>query len=251
MIFVAFIEYNDYVMKTKFLYIGIIFFLLVQVVIVAIYQKNTEDTESNITSERKAISYVPIGDSYTIGLGVKEDERWPNVLVGHLNEKGVSVIIADNPSVSGYTVRNAIDYELPTVEKIKPDFVTVFIGANDNFAQRSAREYENDLTELLDKLQSILDEPKNIVLVTIPDYSKAPAVNEEDNDTLTNYIKEYNKVIKGLAVKRDLKVADIFTISQEMTDLKDYINDGLHPSGFGYEKWESVILPVVLELLLD
>lgn len=238
-------------MKAKLLYAGIILMLLIQVILFAIYQKNTGDTINNTPDKQNTVSYIPIGDSYTIGLGVSEDERWPNILTRHLNERGMPVIIADNPSVSGYTVRDAIDYELPTVEKIKPDFVTVFIGANDNFAQRPVWEYESELAELLDKLQLILDKPNNIVLVTIPDYSKTPAVNEEDNIELSNYIEEYNRVIKKLALKKGLKVANIFAISQTMTNREDYIDDGLHPSRLGYEKWESVIFPVVLELLKD
>lgn len=236
-------------MKAKLLYAGIILMLLVQVVLFAIFQKNTEDIRYNASGQPNTISYIPIGDSYTIGLGVAEDERWPNILTRHLNERGMPVIIADNPSVSGYTVRDAIDYESPIVEKTKPDFVTVFIGANDNFAQRPVWEYESELAELLDKLQLILDRPNNIVLVTIPDYSKTPSVNEEDNIKLSNYIEEYNRVIKKLAIKKGLKVADIFSISQTMTNREDYIDDGLHPSRLGYEKWESVIFPVVLDLL--
>ncbi len=236
-------------MKTKLLYAGIALMLLVQVVLFVIYLKNTEDNKNNTSGQANTINYIPIGDSYTIGLGVAEDERWPNILTRHLNERGMPVVIADNPSVSGYTVRDAIDYELPIVEKTKPDFVTVFIGANDNFAQRPVWEYESELAELLDKLQLILDRPNNIVLVTIPDYSKTPSVNEEDNIELSNFIEEYNRVIKKLALKKGLKVADIFTISQTMTNREDYIDDGLHPSRLGYEKWESVIFPVVLDLL--
>jgi lysophospholipase L1-like esterase len=238
--------------NSKNIYIAIAAILVIQVLIVfkfpAVFKT---DTVKKQTNQSRVVRYIPIGDSYTIGLGVDEQYSWPNILTGHLMEKGIEIDLAANPAVSGYTVRDAIEYELPVIEELKPDFVTVFIGANDNFAQRPVAEFQNDLTELLDRLRLILDKPENVVLVTIPDYSKSPALNDGDNDELSYFIAEYNRAIKELAIKRGLKVADIFAVSQKMTENEDYIEDGLHPSSLGYAKWESIIYPVVLDLLKD
>lgn len=197
------------------------------------------------------ISYVAIGDSYTIGLGITEEGRWPNVLVNHLREQGLMVNLVANPAVSGYTVQDAITEELPVVREIKPDFVTVLIGANDSFSGTDSKVYEQDLQELLDKLQPMLKNPKNIVLITIPDYSRSPATDRYDVSGVSESIEEYNQVIKNEVKKRDLKVADIFPVSQTMTGPGDYISDGLHPSAQGYAKWEKEILPVVRDLLKE
>lgn len=35
----------------------------------------------------KTISYLPLGDSYTIGTGASEEDAWPGLLTRHLNEK--------------------------------------------------------------------------------------------------------------------------------------------------------------------
>ncbi len=59
------------------------------------------------------IRYAAIGDSYTIGEAVAEEERWPNLLVGHLREAGVEIEIVANPSVTGWTTQDLIDKELP------------------------------------------------------------------------------------------------------------------------------------------
>jgi lysophospholipase L1-like esterase len=206
-------------------------------------------TQNNPADPSGKIRYVAVGDSYTIGLGVRADERWPNVMARNLNNAGVNIELVLNPSVSGYEVQDAIEIELPKVEKIRPDFVTVFIGANDNFRSKDADIYNKDLTELLDKLQPMLTNPKNIVLITIPDYTKSPAGRGYDTGSQSRLIEEYNQVIKDEANKRGLKVADIFPLSRSMTGSEDYIYDGLHPSGNGYLKWEKVIYPVVLELL--
>lgn len=197
------------------------------------------------------IRYVAIGDSYTIGYGVSEVDRWPNVLVNNLKKEGININLVANPSASGFMVRDAIDFELPEVEKIKPDFVTVLIGANDSFRQEETEVYQKDLIELLDRLDKILPNPKNIVLITIPDYSISPQAFGFPKEELSKLIQDYNEVIRKEANKRGLKVADIFSISQAMIETSDYIEDGLHPSAQGYLKWEKVIFPVIFDLLKD
>jgi len=200
------------------------------------------------TTSQAKIKYIAIGDSYTIGNGVPESGRWPNVLVKNLQENGVDIELISNPAVSGFTVRDAIRTELPLVEKLKPDFATVLIGANDNFRETDTGSFEADLKELLDKLQESLENPENIVLVTIPNYSRSPAMKGYDTQSISKSLEEYNEVIKDEARGRGLKVADIFPVSQTMTGAEDYISDGLHPSAQGYAKWEKVIYPVVRDL---
>lgn len=237
-------------MRFKFLVIIIV--LLLVSGILAFYLSSNNQTLMNAGQTPKTegeITYISIGDSYTIGNGNLEADRWPNVLTQHLNEERISIRLIANPAVSGYTVRDALSVELPVIERLKPDFVTVLIGANDNFSQTDPDIFERDLKELLDKLQPMLKNPKNIVLITLPDYSKSPAASGNNTGGISESIEEYNKIIKSEAEKRNLKVADIFPVSQTMTGTDDYISDGLHPSAKGYAKWEKVIYPVVFELL--
>lgn len=228
-------------------------FLAISLLIVTILSLNNymkpQQNQVLLQNVEGGITYLPIGDSYTIGNGVLVTDRWPNVLTRHLNEAGVEVQLVGNPAVSGYTVSDATEYEIPLVEDLKPDFVTVLIGANDNFRGTSVEVFEKDLKELLDKLQSMLTRPQNIVLITIPDYSKSPAGQSYNTTAISLSLTKYNEVIKSEAKSRGLQVADIFPISQGMTGREDYISDGLHPSAAGYAKWEKVIYPVVLEAL--
>lgn len=235
-------------MKLKVLIAIIILGLVSAILLWYLNTKPSMDMDQISKTEDK-ITYIAVGDSYTIGNGVLEKDRWPNVLVKHLNEAGINIRLIGNPAVSGYTVEDAVRTELPVVKKLHPDFVTVLIGANDNFSQTDPKLFERDLKELLDKLQPMLKNPKNIVLITIPDYSKSPAAAGYDTQNISESIEEYNKIIKSEAEKRNLKVADIFPVSQTMTGSDDYISDGLHPSSQGYAKWEKVIYPVVFELL--
>lgn len=204
----------------------------------------------SVVTNRQKIKYIPIGDSYTIGLGVKEQDRWPNMMVAHLKEQGIDIELVKNPAVSGYTVSDAIQYELPVVQVERADFVTVFVGANDNFRQGNAKDYQQELSTLLDQVQKTITDSKRVLVITIPDYTASSVASSYGSTkTYQDLIKEYNKVIKIEADKRGLKVADIFPISQTMTTQDFYISDGLHPSKKGYEAWEKVIYRVALEML--
>lgn len=212
-------------------------------------KQNLSSKENLTPRSEEGIKYLPIGDSYTIGNGVNAQDRWPNVLTRHLNQAGVQIQLIGNPAVSGYTVQDAVDYELPQVKELQPDFVTVFIGANDNFRGTSPSIYEQELKSLLDQLQGMMENPQSIVLITIPDYSYSPAARGYNKQGISESIARYNQIIKSQAEKRGLKVADIYPVSQSMTGAEDFISDGLHPSAAGYRKWEEVIFPVVLEVL--
>jgi len=218
--------------------------------IFAISNLNKEGEGETKQIKNSDISYIPFGDSFTIGLGVAEPHRWPNMMVENFAKEDISIKILENPAVSGYTVRDMINFELPILETLRPDFVTVFIGTNDSFVQKDVVVFEKDYKELLDKIQKLLPDPKSMVLITIPDYSKFPALKHYRRINYSESITSYNEIIRQESVERDLILADIYPVSQKMTDEQDFIPDGLHPSVEGYVKWERVIYPKVRELLL-
>lgn len=232
------------------IFIGFVLIIIIFVLVfLYLKQNDLKSHKVRFINSKIEIKYVPIGDSYTIGLGVAEKDRWPNILTNHLKRKGINIDLVVNPAVSGYTVKDVIEMELVEVERLKLDFVTVLIGANDNFGQKDAETYRQELRKLLDKLQLIVTNPKNIVLITIPDYTKSPAFRLYQKEDILKLIEEYNKIIIEEGSKRDLIIADIFPISQTMISDDDYVSDGLHPSAQGYIKWEKIIFPAVFDLL--
>lgn len=229
------------------LFIAVIIGLVIISALIYSSKRTFDQPDSDMVTNPKPITYIPIGDSYTIGRGVEAKDRWPNVLNEHLNRQGIAVELVTNPALTGYTVRDAINYELPEVERLKPGFVTVFIGANDCCSVRGIERFDQEYRELLDKLQAVMTNPDNIVLITIPNYTKTPAYRSAGNDRAFEEVeKAYNQVIKNNGAERNLPVADIYPLSLTMTGAGDYILDGIHPSAQGYRKWESVIYPVVL-----
>jgi lysophospholipase L1-like esterase len=237
-------------MRSLHLLIAIVFFIMGVVCYFILQNSQTQATSMYLKqySSQDNIRFIPIGDSYTIGLGVDAHDRWPNMVVKKLQESGTKIEIDRNPSVSGYTVDDAIRYELPVVQKEKPDFVTVFIGANDSFRLGKVETFKRDYQQLLDGIERELKNQNAIVLITLPDYTVSPAgkdFREAERLQVGKLIEVYNEVIKAEATRRGLTVADIYPVSKEMTTPDFYINDGLHPSAKGYQRWNEVIFPVI------
>lgn len=204
--------------------------------------KNVSITEGDIV-------FVPIGDSYTIGNGLQESERWPNLLTEHLREEGIPVVLAENPAVSGWTIQMAIDTELPVVERIQPDLVTVFIGANDVFRGTREEIFENDYRQLLDDLEKIVPEAK-IILITIPDYTVSPAgLSYGSGRAEQEKLEAANTVIRQAGEDRGYPVADLTEVSRAAgPDPAMFIDDGLHPSAAQMIEWEKEIFPIAKDL---
>ncbi len=199
------------------------------------------------------ISYIPIGDSYTIGQGVARSESWPEILTTHLRKNGIEIELTSNPSVSGYTTQNAINLELPIFKSNKPTFTTVLIGANDSFQKINPQIFENRLKTLLDEIQKTLPDKNKIILITIPDYSSSPAAIELENTSSTKMlIINYNNIIKKEAEKRNIPVVDLFPLTEKLKGKPEFfVSDGLHPSARQYQLWEELIYPVAYEMLKD
>ena len=209
-----------------------------------------QSTTNRMTSAAK-IRYVALGDSYTICEGALADESWPVILTKHLREKGIDIELIANPSVTGWTTQNLIDRELPIFNSSNATFATLLIGVNDWVQKVDKEKFHYNLNYIIDQALKKLPNKKNLVLITIPDFSATPSgAKYGGGRDITEGIKEFNSIITAEAKNRGLKVVDIFPTTQQMKGKADLISgDGLHPSAKEYGLWEGLILPIVYNLL--
>lgn len=226
-------------LNTKRLGIGLVAFVL----IVAALALRPHTPETPLIHKPNTIRYLPLGDSYTIGQSVAETERWPNQLVARLDSSGKHLEIVANPSVTGFTTQDLIDRELPLVQRLKPNFVTILIGVNDYVQGVDAATFAQHLDYIILTVQKQLPKPGNLVLVTIPDYGKTPAgARFGSPESSEAGIKSFNTIITQAGTKYNIPVADIFGISQKVVSDPTLIaDDGLHPSGKQYTDWTDII----------
>ncbi len=207
-------------------------------------------TTLNLSAQTK-IRYAAIGDSYTIGEGVNENERWSNILVEHLKEQNIQSEIVCNPSVTGWTTQQVIDNELPIYREAKPDFATLLIGVNDWVQNVPAEKFRENLFFIISEMQKELKNKQHLLLITIPDFSATPEGPKYSRGRdITQGLATFNQIIKEEAESKDLLVADIFEISQQVKgDSTLVASDGLHPSGKEYAEWEKIIFPLAIKII--
>jgi len=198
-------------------------------------------------AEVSTVRYVALGDSYTIGTSVSEGERWPNQLVERLNR----LELVGNPAVNGYTSADLINEELPQLDGLRPELVSVQIGVNDVVQGVSDSQYAGNLAVILEELLIRLP-PERIVCVATPDYTVTPS-----GDAFGDAIQQSDALLRANAIMREACearqirfVPEIFEISQAVRDDPSLVaDDGLHPSGAQYRQWVDAIAPVVEQLI--
>lgn len=197
------------------------------------------------------ITYLALGDSYTIGESVDEKERWPVQLKNYLSS---ALLKVEEPRIiarTGWTtdeLNKAIDQA-----SIKDTFslVSLLIGVNNQYRGRTATQFRPEFEGLLNKAISLAGGNKDRVFVlSIPDWGATPYASNLDREKIGKEIDSFNAVCKDEALKAGVKYFDITPISRRAINESNLIaNDGLHPSGKMYSEWIELIGSDVRNLL--
>ena len=163
---------------------------------------------------------------------------------------GATLRLVANLGVNGYTTADLIRHEMPALEGLRPDFVTVLIGVNDVVRQVPVATYERNVVAILDALLARLPADR-IVTVATPDYTVTPAgADYGDPRAQHDGVEAANATMARLAEERGIAFVDIFDLSRQAAEDRGLVaGDGLHPSGVQYGRWVERIAPVVRDLL--
>ncbi|HEX8762840.1 MAG TPA: SGNH/GDSL hydrolase family protein [Candidatus Saccharimonadales bacterium] len=100
--------------------------------------------------------WVVLGDSMSQGVGASAfDKGWVGQLRDILAARGMEYRIV-NLSISGARTEDVLELQLPAMWRLglKPDLVTVLIGANNISRSKHRRHIVNDLEQLVERLPS-------------------------------------------------------------------------------------------------
>jgi lysophospholipase L1-like esterase len=183
------------------------------------------------------LRYGVIGDSYSNGEGVGPQFAWPTLLAQRLK---LDLVV--NPAMSGWTTQQAIDSELPQFKAAKPEVATLLIGVNDLVQGSPLPEIQGRFRDLLALMVGIVGGPERVVVVTVPDFSRKPAVARFGRPAdVSKTLRTLNRTIRSEAARQHVAVADVFPASRRPTGPSP---DGLHPSARELEAWTDAIEPV-------
>jgi acyl-CoA thioesterase I len=186
----------------------------------------------------RALKYLALGDSYTIGTGATDPSRsWPAIIASMLNAE------LTNPAVNGYTTLDLIGVELPYLDRVKPDLVSVLIGVNDLVQGRSPQQYRVSLSRIYDAVAALHLMEGRAVAVSIPEWSYVPAAADFGGaNHVERLTRIFNEVAREEATRRRFTWIDIGEASRSGIGSKGWIaSDQLHPGDLQYAAWAEAI----------
>lgn len=189
---------------------------------------------------KKPISstFLALGDSYTIGEGVTKVQTWPHILAKKLGWEPPQVI-----ATTGWKTYELI--EAIEAAHLSPsyDWISLLIGVNNQYRELPFKVYQDDLHRLANMIRPLVKDAGNIFLVSIPDYSVTPFVEDTDRERISSDLQTYNDYKKEFAQQQGFQFCYITDISQQADGNPGMIGyDKLHPSAEQYQMWVSRII---------
>jgi lysophospholipase L1-like esterase len=199
------------------------------------------------------LSYLALGDSYSIGEGVEERGRWPVQIAQALRDEGIALEDPRIIATTGWTTDElacAVDAAEPLGEW---DFVSLLVGVNDQYRGRDVDDYVGAYATLLQRAIALAGGRAGRVLaLSIPDWSVTPFARDSGRDRalIAAELDAYNQAAREICASLGVACVDIADISRDGGgDADMLVSDGLHPSAAMYARWVQAALPVARGML--
>jgi lysophospholipase L1-like esterase len=196
------------------------------------------------------LTYLALGDSYTIGESVLENKRWPVQLAESLKQSGLSVKPVQIIAKTGWTTDELTDAIDSSSLNPPYSFVSLLIGVNNQYRGRPVDNFRAEFKDLLETaIKFAGNNPGKVFVVSIPDWGVSPFASGRDRNKIAGEIDEYNRVKKEECQKKGILFINITEISRDIdTDIELFAVDGLHPSAEQYKIWVDRISPQIQNL---
>ncbi|MGV3540333.1 MAG: SGNH/GDSL hydrolase family protein [Rufibacter sp.] len=229
-------------------------FLFVSLVVFSSCKESEDELDEIMNKPLPASAkFLALGDSYTIGEGVATKDRWPAQLSGLLSQQNIEVgeplVIARTGWTTGDLLRQLRSVSIPSDYGL----VTLQIGVNNQYQGRSLDEFRNDFKSLLIISTTLASkDPKNVLVLTIPDWGATPFAAGQNRTLISTQIKQFNDVIKAEAAKAGIAVGEVDDLSLQVQQNPSYLApDQLHYSGLMYQQWAQRVLPAAKTIVLN
>ena len=207
-----------------------------------------------MTTPPTSLTFLALGDSYTIGEGVTADARWPTRLAQALRADGIAVAEPAVIAATGWTTDElaaAIDAAQPAAH----DLVSLLIGVNNQYRGRTLDDYRMQFATLLDRAIVLTHGRADRVLVlAIPDWGVTSFGRDSGRDTvrIAAELDAFNAAARDACARRGAAFVDITGVYRAHAAEPDMLTaDGLHPAAAMHGLWARMALPVARRMLGD
>lgn len=193
------------------------------------------------------LTYLALGDSYTIGEGVADAGRWPVQLVQALRADGLAITDPQVIAQTGWTT-DELDAAIDAAHLLPEyDLASLLIGVNNQYRGRSVEEYREQFGGLLERAIGFTQGRRERVLVlSIPDWG-VTAFGQQDARGMAGIAAEidtFNAAAQDICRQRGVAFVDITGVSRTLGEQSAMqAADGLHPSALMYAEWTRLALP--------
>jgi lysophospholipase L1-like esterase len=199
----------------------------------------------------EALRYVALGDSFTFGDGVRQMDRWPNQLVRILRPE-LDLDLVANLAARTVASKQLIEQQLPKLQQLEPDFVSVQVGGNDAYFAYPPDDYAANMRTILDEVLAVVP-AERVVVVTTPDFTLTEVEGAADEaEARSARVAQLNEIVTQVAADRGVATVDISPVADRVTSDPTLVaSDGSHPSAKQYAGWADLVAPTVRRLFRE
>ncbi len=203
--------------------------------------------------KKSSIRFLALGDSYTIGEAVRPEDRWPALLVDffarHLLEMDTPEIIAK----TGWRTDELIDAVLSRELGSDWDLVSLCIGVNNQYQNKSIAHYVFEFEQLLNlAIKFCSSGSAGVFVFSIPDYAYTPFSKDADRKKISYELNAYNKIAFLFCARYGVSYFDVTQYTRLGLEYPEYVaEDGLHPSKEMYQRWIEGYGEAILNLVFS
>lgn len=191
------------------------------------------------TNAQKTLSYLALGDSYTIGESLPLEDNFPHQTIALLRKKGISITDPEIVAKTGWTTDELMDAISKRSLKSSYDYVSLLIGVNNQYRGREIASYQKEFEQLLlQAIQFAGDKAQHVFVLSIPDWGATPFAEGKDRKKIEREIDQFNAANLKIAQQNKVHYIEITSGTGEAKqDLTLVAEDKLHPSKKEYGRW--------------
>ena len=201
---------------------------------------------TSFMKEEKKHTMLCLGDSYTIGEAVEENERFPMQAIELLKKENIEF---EKPIIIAKTGWTTDELSAAITERNlrgKYDYVTLLIGVNNQYRGRDLENYRKEFSALLEtSIKYSGNRMFRVFVISIPDWGATPfgAKDKRGAKQIAEEIDAFNHINQTMSNKYEVNYIDITPGSREAkTNPALIAGDGLHPSGKMYAEWAKKLV---------
>lgn len=185
------------------------------------------------------LTYLVLGDSTAAGWGAATlAATYPHRVAQSVASRGSRVRVV-NFAVGGATAGDVAASQLAAIDQIKPDLITLSVGANDATHFTSAEDYRRDYSTILAALEQ--SSARTILVADTPDMFLAPALPLPLSWATAKRARAQNETLRALTTGSRVQIVELYERGK-LGKSGLYAADRFHPSASGYAFWAQLFI---------